>query len=43
MISRIERDRADTERQPFSFSRFLKPALDLKLWAYAFIFGFVKM
>jgi hypothetical protein len=39
MIYRINRDRADAELQPFSLGRFLKPALDLKIWAFACIFG----
>jgi hypothetical protein len=39
MISRINRDRADAEREPFSLGRFLKPALDLKIWGFAVIFG----
>jgi hypothetical protein len=39
MIRRIDRDRADAEAQPFSLDRFLKPALDLKIWGFAVIFG----
>jgi hypothetical protein len=39
MIRRIDCDRADAKIEPFSLGRFLKPALDLKIWAFACIFG----
>lgn len=38
-VRRIDRDRQDTELQPFTFGRFLKPAFDVKIWGYAVMFG----
>jgi sugar phosphate permease len=35
---RINRDRQDAENENFSWSRFLKPALDLKIWVFALMF-----
>ncbi|KAL9584587.1 MAG: hypothetical protein Q9212_002021 [Teloschistes hypoglaucus] len=37
IIRRINRDRGDATPEPFSFSLFLKPALDVKLWIFALI------
>lgn len=38
IVRRINRDRSDGDAEPFSFKRFLKPALDLKIWGFALIF-----
>ncbi|KAI5917759.1 MFS general substrate transporter [Camillea tinctor] len=38
IIRRVNRDRADAVTEPFSFSAFLQPASDLKIWVFAFIF-----
>ncbi|KAJ8613289.1 hypothetical protein MRB53_036976 [Persea americana] len=38
-VARIEHDRADAHVEPFKLGRFLKPALDWQIWAFAFIFG----
>lgn len=39
VLSRIENDRKDTEEdQTFQWSKFLRPALDLTVWAYGFIY-----
>ena len=35
---RINRDRQDAGLDQFSFSKFLKPARDLKVWGFALIF-----
>ncbi|RAK96985.1 putative phthalate transporter [Aspergillus ibericus CBS 121593] len=37
IVRRINRDRADGNEEPFNLKRFLTPALDLKIWAYALI------
>lgn len=39
MVARIERDRHDVVLEPFSTSAYLKNALDLKVWAFAALFG----
>lgn len=38
VLRRLNRDRADASPEPFSLGKFLRPALDLKIWAFAFIF-----
>lgn len=38
IIRRINRDRLDAEPEAFSFQRFLRPALDLKIWGFALLF-----
>jgi hypothetical protein len=39
MVARIERDRHDAIPKPFSLGSYLKNALDLKVWAFAALFG----
>jgi hypothetical protein len=39
IIRRINRDRLDGETERFTLKRFLKPALDVKIWGYAVMFG----
>lgn len=34
----LESDRPDIKEEPFSWRRFLTPALDIKIWGYCFIF-----
>lgn len=42
MLRRVERDRGDTEEdQEFELSRFLRPALDLRVWGYGMIWWYV--
>lgn len=38
IIDRLEKDRGDVEVEKFSWARFLKPAGDLEIWGFAFIF-----
>ncbi|KAJ5618226.1 hypothetical protein N7528_006869 [Penicillium herquei] len=38
IVRRIDDDRKDGQPEPFSLKKFLKPALDLKIWAFAMIF-----
>ncbi|KAL4902729.1 hypothetical protein BDW74DRAFT_186690 [Aspergillus multicolor] len=38
VVRRINRDRSDGDAEPFTMKRFLKPALDLKIWGFAMIF-----
>ncbi|KAL3441510.1 major facilitator superfamily domain-containing protein [Aspergillus insuetus] len=38
ILRRLNRDRADADPEPFHFLRFLRPAIDLKLWGFALIF-----
>ncbi|KAL4925348.1 major facilitator superfamily domain-containing protein [Aspergillus undulatus] len=38
ILRRLNRDRADANPEPFNLVKFLRPALDLKIWAFAFIF-----
>ncbi|MCJ1361955.1 hypothetical protein MMC16_001056 [Acarospora aff. strigata] len=38
IIDRVERDRGDTKLEPFTFGKFLRPALDLKIWGFAMCF-----
>jgi hypothetical protein len=39
-IARINADRADAIPEEWSLKKYLTPALDLKIWGFAFIFGF---
>lgn len=39
MVARIEQDRHDAIPEAFSISSYLKNALDLKVWAFAALFG----
>lgn len=38
IVRRIDQDRKDVVLESFTLKRFLKPALDLKTWAYAMMF-----
>ncbi|KAL4919206.1 major facilitator superfamily domain-containing protein [Aspergillus aurantiobrunneus] len=38
ILRRLDKDRSDANPEPFSLVKFLRPALDLKIWAFAFIF-----
>ncbi|KAE8152164.1 major facilitator superfamily domain-containing protein [Aspergillus avenaceus] len=38
IVRRINRDRSDGDEEPFSYKRFLTPALDPKIWAFAMVF-----
>ncbi len=38
IMRRVDRDRADAVTEPFSLGAFLKPASDMKIWGFAFIF-----
>jgi MFS family permease len=38
VVRRINRDRSDGDAEPFTLKRFMKPALDLKIWGFAMIF-----
>ncbi|KAL5337395.1 major facilitator superfamily domain-containing protein [Aspergillus crustosus] len=38
ILRRLNRDRGDAEPEPWSLVKFLRPALDLKIWGFAFIF-----
>ncbi|KAL3442913.1 major facilitator superfamily domain-containing protein [Aspergillus insuetus] len=38
IMRRLDRDRADAQPEPFSLSKFLRPALDLKVWGLGMIF-----
>jgi hypothetical protein len=38
IVRRIENDRKDGHLEAFSLKKFLKPALDPKIWAFAMIF-----
>ncbi|KAL4762048.1 putative phthalate transporter [Aspergillus foveolatus] len=38
VVRRINRDRSDGDAEPFTLKRFLKPALDMKIWGFAVIF-----
>ncbi|KAK2838272.1 hypothetical protein FQN49_006446 [Arthroderma sp. PD_2] len=38
VIRRVNRDRGDAHVEPFTLGRFLRPALDLKIWGFAMIF-----
>lgn len=39
MVARIEQDRADAIPEPFHIGAYIKNAFDLKVWAFAFLFG----
>ena len=39
IIRRINKDRSDAIPESFTLARFLRPALDLKIWGFALIFG----
>lgn len=41
ILRRVEKDRGDTQLEPFTLGRFLRPSLDLKIWGFAMIFLFV--
>ncbi|KAL2004857.1 hypothetical protein VTN00DRAFT_3130 [Thermoascus crustaceus] len=38
IVRRINKDRSDGDSEPFTLKRFLRPALDLKIWGFAIIF-----
>ncbi|CAK7211627.1 hypothetical protein SCUCBS95973_001179 [Sporothrix curviconia] len=38
VIRRLNRDRQDAEPESFTLGRFLRPALDLKIWGFAMLF-----
>ena len=38
IIRRVNRDRGDAITEPFSLGKFLAPALDFKIWVFAFLF-----
>jgi MFS family permease len=38
LIRRINRDRKDAENEPFILKKFLKPARDVKIWGFGFLF-----
>lgn len=38
IVRRINRDRSDGDTEPFTMKRFLRPALDAKIWGFALIF-----
>lgn len=38
IVRRINRDRSDGDVEPFTLKRFLRPALDAKIWGFALIF-----
>ncbi|KMQ45890.1 hypothetical protein HL42_3388 [Trichophyton rubrum] len=38
VVRRVNRDRGDVHVEPFTLGRFLRPALDLKIWGFALIF-----
>ncbi|KAI9801542.1 MAG: hypothetical protein M1825_003221 [Sarcosagium campestre] len=38
IVRRVTKDRDDVKAEPFKLSRFLRPALDLKIWGFALIF-----
>ncbi|KAL2848419.1 major facilitator superfamily domain-containing protein [Aspergillus pseudoustus] len=38
ILRRLNRDRADANPEPFSLIKFLRPALDPKIWGFALIF-----
>ncbi|OJJ57301.1 hypothetical protein ASPSYDRAFT_79531 [Aspergillus sydowii CBS 593.65] len=38
IIDRLERDRGDVELEEFNLVKYLKPALHLEVWGFAFIF-----
>ena len=38
IVDSLEKDRGDVDPEPFSMARFLKPARDVEIWGFAFIF-----
>jgi hypothetical protein len=38
IIDRVQRDRGDAKTEPFAIGKFLRPALDLKVWGFAMCF-----
>jgi len=38
IVRRINRDRQDGEPENFAFRKFLRPALDFKVWCFALLF-----
>lgn len=38
VIRRLEEDRGDTGVEEFSLARFFKPAKNIEIWGFAFIF-----
>jgi sugar phosphate permease len=40
IVARIEKDRHDVVAEEFNMAKYLKGALDLKVWGFAFIFMF---
>lgn len=39
IVARIEKDRSDAIAEPFQLSKYLRTALDLKVWVFAALFG----
>ncbi|KAI9873360.1 MAG: hypothetical protein M1830_000501 [Pleopsidium flavum] len=37
-MDRVQRDRGDAKTEPFTVGKFLRPALDLKVWGFAMCF-----
>jgi hypothetical protein len=38
IVAGIEKDRADAIPEPFKLARYLRNALDLKVWGFAWLF-----
>jgi hypothetical protein len=38
VLARVQQDRGDAIAEPFNLLKFLKPALDLKIWGFAIMF-----
>jgi hypothetical protein len=38
ILRRVEKDRGDSHLEPFTYGRFLRPAMDFKIWGFALIF-----
>lgn len=41
IIRRLNKDRGDADPEAFTLRKFLRPALDLKIWGFALIFLYV--
>jgi predicted MFS family arabinose efflux permease len=39
VVARIEKDRHDAIAEPFKIGKYLKAAMDLKVWGFAWLFG----
>jgi hypothetical protein len=39
ILARVNADRGDAKAEPFAWGKFLRPALDLKIWGFAMLFG----